>query len=167
MEEAVERSDAKEELGRLWKDFETERERLRQTVRQQQATRKDLNDAIEDMQNLRLGANALEKRCDDLHQYTSNVDSREVSHWDHGQETLRQHKQSHQELKEFHTALRQELMSQKDYQKAEAERLEQRSTFRYLEQIDKALNLTQSVEKVHKDHRDLNETMRSIKLPQV
>jgi len=167
MEEAVERSDAKEELGRLWKDFETERERLRQTVRQQQATRKDLNDAIEDMQNLRLGANALEKRCDDLHQYTSNVDSREVSHWDHGQETLRQHKQSHQELKEFHTALRQELMSQKDYQKAEAERLEQRSTFRYLEQIDKALNLTQSVEKVHKDHRDLNETMRNIKLPQV
>jgi len=167
VEEVVQRSDTREELGRLWKDFDSERERLRQSVRQQQNARKDLNDAIEDIQSLRTGAVEVVKRCELLDNSFTEVDTRETSHWDQGQEALRQQKQSHDDLNVFYKALRDEFVSHKEFQKNESESVKSHSTMCYLEQMDKALNLTESVEKVVRQHRELNDSIKSNSLPPI
>jgi len=165
IEEVVQRSDTREELGRLWKDFDAERERLRQSVRQQQSARKDLNDAIEDIQSLRTGAVETVKRCELLDNSGTEVDTRESTHWEQGQESLRQQRQAHEDLEVFYKALRDEFMAHQEYQKNESEKVRSHSTMCYMEQIDKALNLTESVQKVERSNRELNDSMKSIKLP--
>merc|ERR1712039_375236 len=57
--------DEKEELAQLRREFEEERERLRQNVRQQQHTRKDLNGTIEEVHDIRLKNSALDKQCNE------------------------------------------------------------------------------------------------------
>lgn len=165
VDEVVQRSDAREELGRLWKEFEAERERLRQTVRQQQHARQDLNDAIEDIQSLRNGTGELGKRCDHLDDSLRTTDTRESSHWDQGQESQRAQKQKQDELELFYKALRDEFMSTKEFHRAAHEKLKQTSTISYFEQIDKALRLHDSIEETRRENKELNDTVRSIKLP--
>jgi chromosome segregation ATPase len=150
VEEVVERSDTREELGRVWKELEQESQRLRQTVRMQQDTRNDLNGALDDIQGVRNRALDLERRCDALDASVSEVDARETKHWESGQEMLRQQSQVHADLNNQYSGLRDEFVSNKEYHRSEAEKLKNHSTMRYMEQIDKALNLTKSVEEVRR-----------------
>lgn len=165
VEEVCQRSDTREELGRLWKDFDAECERVRQTVRLQQAARKDLNDVIDDVQALRNEAGTLSTRCDTLNTSINQVEALEKQHWETAQEALRTRKQAHEDLEVFHKALRDEFVTNKELQMTEAERMKSHSTMCYMEQIDKALNLSESVEKVVRQNRELSDSMQSIKLP--
>lgn len=150
VEEVVQRSDTREELGKLWKELEAERERLRQTDRLQRDTRNDLNGALDDIQGLRNRSVELAKRSDTLDTAVNQVDARENTHWESGQESLRSQKQDHDDLGVFYKALRDEFMANKEYHSIEAERLKKHSTMCYMEQIDKALNLTESVARCEK-----------------
>merc|ERR1719210_210878 len=58
--------DEKEEVAQLRREFEEERERLRQNVRQQQHTRKDLNGTIEEVHDIRLNSGELEKQSSEV-----------------------------------------------------------------------------------------------------
>merc|ERR1712032_1419926 len=166
-DEIVERSDAKEELAKLWKEFDAERERLRQTVRQQQNYRKDLNETMENLHELQLGNAGIGKRCEQLSDSIGAIDVREEQRWEQGQAALLGQKQAHTDLEVSWQVLREESRSHVDWQRSEGERLKHLSTQRYLEQMDKALNLTSAMEKLSMDNKEMNATMRSIKLPKV
>jgi len=164
VEEVVQRSDTREELGRLWKELEAERERLRQTDRLQRDARNDLNEALENIQGLQNRAGELGQRCDRLDNSISEVDIRENSHFESGQEAVRAQRQSHDDLEALYKAFRDEFTANKEFHRNEAERLKTHSTMRYMEQIDKALNLQESVEKVIRENREIKE-QGNIKLP--
>jgi len=166
-DEIVERSDAKEEFARLWKEFDAERERLRQTVRQQQTNRKDINDTMENLHDLKLRSDEFGKRCEQLHESIGALDVREEKRWEEGQAALLVQKQAQADLEVSWRVLREEFLSHVDWQRSEGERLKHHSTQRYLEQMDKALNLTNTMEKLTNDNREINATVRSIKLPRV
>jgi len=165
IEDVVQKSDTREEMGRLWKEFEAEKERLRQTVRQQQHTRKELNDSIEDVQSLKSGAGEVTKQCELLDSARADIEKRVTANWETGQEGLRAQKQVHDDLETFYKTLRDEFIANKDFQITEGDRLKSHSTMRYMEQIDKALNLSESVEKVVRENRELNDSMRARALP--
>merc|ERR1712113_1237737 len=159
--------DEKEEIAQLRHEFEEERERLRQNVRQQQHTRKDLNDAIEELHDIRLKNSALDKQCSEVATCLQGLDVREAEHWDKGQMMAAKHKQTQEDLEIFYKTLREEFVSHREFQKSESEKLRHHSTQCYLEQMDKALGLHHSLEKMEMGHRELNDTVRSIKLPKV
>jgi len=166
-EEVVERSDDKEEIRGLRKDLESEREEVRQTVRQQQQARKDLNDALEDLQAVKTATVELRGRCDTFDQSVSKVDEREKTHWEVGQEEWRKQKQGHDDLEHLFKAFKEEYMSHREYQKAESESLRQHSTQLFMEQMDKAMKITDSINDVALENKKLNDTVRSIRLPPV
>lgn len=159
--------DEKEEIAQLRREFEEERERLRQNVRQQQHTRKDLNGTIEEVHDIRLKNSALEKQCSEIATDLQGLDGREAEHWDKGQMLAAKHKQTQEDLEVFYKALREDFVSHREYQKSESEKLRHHSTQCYLEQMDKALGLHHSLEKIEMGHKELNDTVRSIKLPKV
>jgi len=165
VEEVCQRSDTREELGRVWKDIEAEKERLRQTVRLQQRDREDINQMIDDVQSLKNGASELGGRCDSLDASLNGIDGREITHFENSQEALKSQKVKIEDIEDFCKTLKNELVKELDDQKAQAERLKDDSTKRYLEQIDKAIELSKSVDSVKKRNDELNDSMSKIKLP--
>jgi len=159
--------DEKEEIAQLRREFEEERERLRQNVRQQQHTRKDLNDAIEELHATRIKCSDLDKCCRQTDRYLQDVDGREADHWELSQANTSKQKKTYTELEEFYKSLREDFLSHAAFQKSEGERLKHHSTQRYLEQMDTVIGLSQSVQKIEKNHGELNDSLKSIKLPVV
>merc|ERR1712187_902800 len=119
--------DEKEEIAQLRREFEEERERLRQNVRQQQHTRKDLNGTIEEVHDIRLKNSALEKYCSEIDTGLQCLDSREAEHWDKGQMIAAKHKQAQEDLEVFHKTLREEFVSHREFQKSESDKLRHHS----------------------------------------
>merc|ERR1712113_1126207 len=60
--------DEKEEIAQLRREFEEERERLRQNVRQQQQTRKDLTEAIDELHDTRGKCGEMQRHCEQIEQ---------------------------------------------------------------------------------------------------
>merc|ERR1712183_944299 len=130
---------------------------------------------MEEIRGLRLQSGDLTASASELTRGLTGLDAREAEHWDAGQHNWVNQMQSHSELENFVKALREEFISHQEFQRSEGERLRQYSTQRFLEQMDKALNLekdncqlTDSLKKMELDHKQLNEAVRgNIKLPKV
>merc|ERR1712032_962615 len=99
--------------------------------------------------------------------HLNDVDGREAEHWTLGQAAMTKQLQARGDLDVFYRALREEFTSHAEFQRAESERLRHHSTQRYFEQMDKALNLHRSLAEIEVGHKELNETVSSIKLPPV
>lgn len=167
VEHVLKQTDSREEFAKIRRELEADRERFRNAHNQQQTTRKDLNEAVEDIQGLRQSSNELKDVYGKMVGNIKALDTREATHWDQNQEQQRALDNTLEELRTAHGTLQGEFKSQTDSQRAETEKLQKQSTERYFEQVDRALNLAQSVERVEKDHRELNESVRSIRLPPV
>lgn len=164
---AARESDGRGLVEQLRREFEEEQERSRQTMRQVQVSRRDLSDMIEIFHETRERCSDLGKSCAKVSQQVEELDGREAEHWTQAQSTVSRQGQAHEQLEVFHRALREEFVSYTDMQRSDAEKLRNHSTQRYLEQMDKALDLHRSLESISMGHKELNETVRSIKLPKV
>jgi len=118
-----------------------EREKVRQNVRQQHHTRKELSETLEDFASMTARSGELEKRCKQLEDRLEGLFGREGEHWDWLQAQLAQQRQSHGDLNLICQTLREEISTHMEYQRSESEKLRHHSTQRYLEQMDKALKL--------------------------
>jgi len=155
----------KETIAQMRREFEEERERLRQQTRQQQSTRKDLNDLSETVHGVKRQALDAIKGVSSLTERMDRVVSSEADHWQKVLSDSAELRHNHSDLELLFQALRDELTSHIEHQKAESDKLRQHSTQRYLEQIDKALALNQTVGKLESGHKELRETVT--KLPRV
>jgi chromosome segregation ATPase len=165
--EVAEKCSEKDAIALLRREFEEERERLRQTVRQQQHSRKDINETINDVHDLRTKTDDLQRSCDGLQEQVVQVDERVVSDGNTVKVALDKQSQDHSDLRVRAESLRDELVSYIKKQRSESDKLKEHSTQCYLEQIDKALNIQTKLNKVECDHAELNKTVRDIKLPKV
>lgn len=157
--------DEKEEIAQLRREFDDERERLRQTIRQTQCTRKELTDAQELLHTVKLHSTDVEKTCWSLSQNVKSLMEREDQHWQNQQAAFAEWRQHHTDLEVQYGVLKEELRSNIEYQRCETEKLRHHSTQRYLEQMDKALSLNSTVGKLEIGHKELKDTV--IRLPKV
>ena len=63
--------------------------------------------------------------------------------------------------------LRKEIKENAERQEKEGESLRDQSTRRYLEQLDKALELHNGLNKLELSHKDLDHTVRNTRLPAI
>jgi len=157
----------KELVGQLRREFEEEKERSRQTNRQVAVTRKDLTDMMDIFHETRESCIDLSRTSTKLSRRVDDVDLREAEHWTRAQATASKHGFAQQSLAGSQQALREEFLSAHEVQRGENEKLRVHSTQRYLEQMDRALDLHRSCETVAHGHKELTESVRSLKLPKV
>jgi chromosome segregation ATPase len=155
----------KHTIAQLRRDFEEERERLRQQTRQQQNTRKDLNDLSEVVHGVKRQSLDVTKQLGGLTERMDRVVSNEADHWQKVLSDSAELRHGQSDLDRFCQALRDELKGHIKFQEAEGEKLRQHSTERYLEQMDKALLLNTNLGKLESVHKELRDTVT--KLPRV
>mmetsp|Transcript_27439 Transcript_27439/g.60009 ORF Transcript_27439/g.60009 Transcript_27439/m.60009 type:complete len:781 (+) Transcript_27439:96-2438(+) len=165
--QAATESDDREAIAQLRREFEEDRERLRQMVRQHQHSRADLNGTMDLVVQLQHKSDELGGHCSILQENFHGLNGREKEHYELSRNAVNEHKQSHDDLRKLHTRLREEFLSHVEMYKSEGDQMRRHSTNRFLEQMDKALGLAKSLEKVEQEHRDLDATVRNIKLPKV
>jgi len=157
--------DEKDMIEKLRTEFDEERERLRQTIRQLQSTRKDLTDAQELVHTVKAHSGEVEKTCGSLNQEFKVLREQEGQHFQKQLDAVAEQRQQHNDIEVQHNVLKEELRSHVEFQRAEGKKLREDSTQRYLEQIDKALSLNNSVGKLELGHKELKDTV--VRLPQV
>lgn len=157
----------KELVGQLRREFEEEKERSRQTNRQVAVTRKDLTDMMDIFHETRESCIDLSRTCTKLFRRVDDVDLREAEHFTRSQATASKHGFAQQALAGSQQALREDFLSSHEVQRGENEKLRVHSTQRYLEQMDRALDLHRSFETVAHGQKELSESVRSLKLPKV
>jgi len=163
--EAAAECDEKQEILQLTREVDEERERLRQLTRQEQHSRSDLNDTMGEVHDLRAKNNELRKCCDSLREHLEHVDTRGATDAHLAQTAVAKQEQSVLGIEALCRSMRDEFTSHIETQRTVQENLAQRSTQRYLEQIDKALTLNGKLEKMEVDQAGLHETVQAIKLP--
>ncbi|CAJ1426536.1 unnamed protein product [Effrenium voratum] len=166
-DEVVRASTEREEIDALRRDLSEEQERIRANVRQQQSNRKDLNGAIEELNDLRAKAVKVEKSCASLEDKVAEVKGKEAEHWQSMQHSMNNQAQTHEELHSMCQMLRKEIKENAERQEKEGESLRDQSTRRYLEQLDKALELHNGLNKLELSHKDLDHTVRNTRLPAI
>lgn len=75
--------------------------------------------------------------------------------------------QAQLEVQSLQETLRKSLDEHREAQKMDSERLRQQSTHRFIDQLDKAMQLKQSVDKVEQEQVKLSESMRTPRLPKL
>jgi len=140
--------DPKETIAQLRREFEEERERLRQNTRQQQSSRKDINELSETLHTVKRQSHESQKQLCDVRDGVEGHASRQEEHRQRLQteNAALRHKQRDLEML-FHS-VRDDLSSHVEFQKVEGERLRDHSTHRYLEQMDKALAMHSSLDQL-------------------
>jgi len=155
----------KETIAQLRREFEEERERIRQQTRQQQGTRKDLNDLSETVHGVKRQTLDATKQLGNLAERMERIVNGEADNRHKLLSESAELRHNHSDLELLLHTLRDELTSHIEHQRAEGDRLRQHSTQRYLEQMDKALALNSTVGKLETGHKELKEVVT--KLPRV
>jgi len=160
---AAEDVNCKAELKQLEDDLETERQRLQQLMRHQQTSHQELTQLTELLHKMKQQAT---DTVHVLHEAQDKIDENAKK----GEASTKALEGRTEALEatsnELHAnleALSGDLANYMEYNRAEGERLREHSTHCYLEQIDKALHLNNSLGKLRGDHDELKEKV--IKLP--
>jgi len=151
----------------LHSQIESERGRLRENIGEVQECWRILNEATDNIHDLKVGRSLLTERCDKTEKELQSLSELESTHWEKCQEALVAQQKAGEELQGTCGVLRQDMQQHIEATMQESEKLKQHSTMRYLDQLDKALGLQQTVDQVQRGHQELHESMRSIKLPKV
>mmetsp|Transcript_46345 Transcript_46345/g.107890 ORF Transcript_46345/g.107890 Transcript_46345/m.107890 type:complete len:655 (-) Transcript_46345:48-2012(-) len=159
--------DAKQEIAILQRSIDAEKERNNQSSRLQHTTREDLNVTMEQVQQLKSIQTDFGKRAEELSSSLGALDQRESGHWQQEQAASALQTQAHKDLEVLLQSMRDDLASHVEFQNAEGSKLKQDSTKRYFEQMEKALQLQETVEKVEHGHKELEEEVRGVRLPPV
>lgn len=146
---------------------DAERERLQENIGSVQECWRVLHEATDDLHHLKVGRSLLAERCDKSEQELRGLSELEKKHWAEWQEVWAAQEKINTELQGAYGVLHQDVQLHIEATRQEGENLRQHSTMRYLDQIDKALVLQQTVDQVQRGHQELHESMRSIKLPKV
>merc|ERR1712048_1343391 len=95
------------------------------------------------------------------------LEDRYVKSWVRWQKHVQAHDEAYSELQESHNALQNGMSSHAKSQEVEAAQLRMHSTHNFIEQMDKALKIQQSLSEVERGHMELVEKVRNIRLPKV
>lgn len=159
--------DEKEIIAQLRREFEEERQRLRQTMKQQQHAREDLNEVLEDAHVLKQKTKDISKQCSQFSEHLGSLDNRVSENFHRGQSIAASHQKSISDLEVLFKSFRDEFSSHAEYQRQEGEKTRNYSTQRYLEQMDKALGLQRGLVEAESNHKHLSDTVRNLKLPNI
>jgi len=151
----------------LHKQFDNERDRLRENVAQVQECWRVVAETADDICQLRVGRNLCIEKCDKSERGLEAVSQLEKNHWDDIQVTMASHQQHSIELRGVCDSLRKDLIAHIEMTRQDGEKIRQYSTTRYMDQLDKALRLHQTVEQVQQGQVKLQESMRTSFLPKM
>lgn len=144
-----------------------ERERLRENIGEVQECWKIVKDATDDIYNLKVGRSFFVERCEKSEQGLQSLTELEKTHWDECQAAVKQQSKAHEDLQAACAVLRKDMELHIEAAQQEAEKLRQHSTMRYLDQMDKALGLQQTMDHVQRDNQELQQSLSSIRLPKM
>eukprot|EP00746_Dinoflagellata_sp_MGD_P166096 gnl/MRDRNA2_/MRDRNA2_95778_c0_seq1.p1 gnl/MRDRNA2_/MRDRNA2_95778_c0~~gnl/MRDRNA2_/MRDRNA2_95778_c0_seq1.p1 ORF type:complete len:647 (+),score=194.43 gnl/MRDRNA2_/MRDRNA2_95778_c0_seq1:93-2033(+) len=153
---------AKAEIEGLSLEVETERDRLRKCFRQQQHSRVDLNQAIDQMQELKAMKEDFDRHRGITEDRVALLDVREAEHWEEMQADRLQLKQAVADLEVNHAQLHDGFQKHVTAQQLDSKKLKEYSTQRYLEQMDRALALQASVKSIRSETQDVKKNMKEI-----
>jgi len=153
---------AKNDIEGLSLEVETERDRLRKCFRQQQHSRVDLNQAIDDMQELKAMKEEFDRHRGITEERVALLDVREAEHWEETQADRLQLKQAVADLEVNHAQLHDGFQKHVNAQQKESENLKDYSTKRYLEQMDRALALHTSVKSIRSETQEVKKNMKDL-----
>jgi len=140
--------DPKETIAQLRREFEEERERLRQNTRQQQSSRKDINELSDTLHTVKRQSHESQKQLCDVRDGVEGHASRQEEHRQRLQTENAELRHKQRDLEMLFHSVRDDLSSHVESQKVEGERLRDHSTHRYLEQMDKALAMHSSLDQL-------------------
>jgi chromosome segregation ATPase len=159
---------AAEDRLSLRSELEAERARLRENTFQVQECWRVVGEAADDMHHLKAVRSMTDERIEKNEQALREFREFEKMHWEQSKEAFMLQEQGTAHVEGLCASLRADMQTLSEATKEEGERLRQYSTMRYLDQLDKALTLQQSVDQVQKGHKELQDSvMRSVKLPKV
>merc|ERR1712032_536853 len=156
-----------EESLHLQKDVVELRGTVRQSLMEIQPTWNAIGNNAESIAELKDGRISLIQRCKAMDERIASMEELEAQHYENYQAAAEEQKRAHNDLKRTCEALQKDLTEHVKSLSLEGEKLKAHSTVMYFDQLDKALCLQKSVDKVQKDHRELDAAMRSTKLPKV
>lgn len=153
---------AKNDIEGLSLEVETERDRLRKCFRQQQHSRVDLNQAIDQMQELKAMKDDFDNHRGTTEEKVALLDAREAEHWEEMQADRINLKQAVADLEVNHTQLHDGFQKHVVAQQKDSEKLKEYSTKCYLEQMDKALDLQKSVKSIRSDTQEVKKSVKDL-----
>lgn len=153
---------AKADIEGLSLEVETERDRLRKCFRQQQHSRVDLNQAIDQMQELKAMKEDFDRHRGITEERVALLDVREQEHWEEMQADRLQLKQAVADLEVNHAKLDDGFQKHVVAQQVDSEKLKEYSTKRYLEQMDRALALHTSVKSIRSETQEVKKNMKDM-----
>jgi chromosome segregation ATPase len=153
---------AKADIEGVSLEVETERDRLRKCFRQQQHSRVDLNQAIDQMQELKAMKEDFDRHRGITEERVALLDVREAEHWEETQAVALQLKQAVADLEVNHSQLHDGFQTHVSAQQKESDKLKDYSTKRYLEQMDRALALHTSVKSIRSEAQETKRVMKEI-----
>jgi len=157
-------ADEKAMIEELRREFEEEREFGRQMVRQQQGLRTEFTEAQEVLHGVKAQAAESARQCAELTSGLQAAVGREGEQRQAQLEDSAKLRGQIADLKASCEGVRHSFAAHADAHKAEVAKLWQHSTQRYLEQLDEALALHSSVDRLESS---TNEIKTAIKLPKV
>lgn len=159
------------ECNTLRGDVDWDRDKLLKGLEQQREQGDHLRTSFRNIRDLDGHLSSLiadvTTKCDKLTQELGQLEERHQKELQQCHQQSAMHRQAHATLKESHETLDKRFLSHTEAQKNESESLRHYSTHHFIEQMDKALKIQQSVNKIEKGHVELNEAVRTIKLPKV
>eukprot|EP00930_Biecheleria_cincta_P100693 TRINITY_DN92305_c0_g1_i1.p1 TRINITY_DN92305_c0_g1~~TRINITY_DN92305_c0_g1_i1.p1 ORF type:complete len:712 (+),score=160.83 TRINITY_DN92305_c0_g1_i1:42-2138(+) len=161
--EAVLKNAEKKEIEGLRNEVYEEQCRLREITTQIQQNTRGMNTCVDDINDLRVKVSRLEKHGDHVDTDLKSLWVTEGEHWSKSQNTFKDQGKKITEVNACFDALREEVTEHIDRQRLECERLREQSTRRYLEQMDRAMELHGGIEKLETNQKE----MMTLHLPDV
>lgn len=153
---------AKAEIEGLSLEVETERDRLRKCFKQQQHSRVDLNQAIDQMQELKAMKEDFDRHRGITEERVALLDVREAEHWEEMQADRLQLKQAVADLEVNHTQLHDGFQKHVSVQQKDSDKLKEYSTKCFMEQMDRALALNTSVKSIRGETQEVKKTVKEL-----
>lgn len=153
--EAVLKNSEKKEIEGLRNEVHEEKCRLRDITMQIQQNTRGMNTCVEDINDLRVKVSKLEKHGDHVDKDLQSLWVTEGEHWSKNQNTFKEQGKRVGEVSACFDALREEVTEHIERQRLESERLREQSTRRYLEQMDRAMDLHGGIEKIETTQKEI------------
>lgn len=153
--EAVMNSPDKRDIDRLRNDITEEICRLRDITTQIQQNTRSTNACVEGMHDLRAKVAHFEKHRGDVDKKLESLQDTEGDHWNKSQNNFRDQGRKILDVNARVDALRAEVTEHIERQSLESERLWEQSTRRYLEQMDRAMDLHGGIEKLETTQKEI------------
>lgn len=165
--EAANECDDKAEIAELQGQLKQERDRINCTLKLYEQSRADLTATMDEVDAVRKQCYDNKCKFDSFRGQIDRVDGRSKTDAAQLETELVEQSRAHAELSRTCETFKQEFLTFVAQQRGEVDILSQRSTQRYLEQMDKAIGITSELDGLKVNHVALHETVQGLRLPPV